>query len=345
MASPSSPASIILPVFTKFSCLPVEIRCQIWAFAAPSRPRVIQIAYNPEAEEWRSYPDACGGLPKIIPVCREARQEALKPYTRMLETWVDLEEDTIFISDPVFTVRKPRSVFMDSDYVGRIKRVALTNDVYMGLKQVHELFPSLLDGPGAVLRKMGGLSHLSLVLMEDGGDYDDESDWEDIDFDGEFPPTPSGEPNEVVDRLDAEDDEEDEDGQDDEGTTWISGDVPGGGAPEDLEEEEVWLSYQEEEAMGRMSKGYFRHAGDIHFESATHSQDHWDSWHSYFEQVEVDFAEQQTAAPQWRQPMVSIVEVKYGLNYIGRASTLDWTQPGTGEDAAPGEDEDSAGDP
>lgn len=240
---------------------------------------------------------------------------------------------------------------MDSEYVGKIKRLAFTDDVYMGMKQVYEAFPNLVEGPGAVLLRMGGLSHFSLVLMEDSGDFDDgESEFEEFDFDAEGPPTPDGDEDEEdadvendeeiqdMEELDIEDLDDHEDASN-AGPFSDPDDLPEEGDLEDLEGEEAWLSHQEREAMERMSKGYFRHVGDIHFESALHSPDYWDSWYPYFQQVEVDFAEQQTEVPEWKQPLVSIVEIKYGLNYIGLPPAIDWKQPGAGDSS---DEEDSS---
>ncbi len=327
-------------VFTKFSDLPAEIRCQIWSFASPSRPRVVQVSYNPEKEIWRSWLDACGGLPSIIPVCREARQEALKPYTRLFETYIDLEEDTIFISDPIFTVRKPRSIFMYSDYANVIKRLAFTADVYLGMKIVYEAFPNLVAPPARVLRKMHSLTHFTLVLMEDGAGFDDdESDFEDWDFDVEGSPTPA-EDADILNNQHGEAEDRPEPEHVNDAEEQISNTVQAADLNEVLEEddendedadeyedEEPWLSQQEDEAMERMSKGYFRHVGDIHFESAIHSPDHWDSWYPYLQKIEHDFTKQQLEDKDWEQPMVAIVEVKYGLNWIGRTPNIDWKRP------------------
>ncbi len=85
--------------FPQFSALPAEIRLRIWQFAAPRRPRVIQVGYNPHHSCWTTWQDGQGGLPSILDVSREARDEALRPYERMFNAYVDPEEDTIFISD------------------------------------------------------------------------------------------------------------------------------------------------------------------------------------------------------------------------------------------------------
>jgi hypothetical protein len=40
-----------------------------------------------------------GGLPSIVRVSREARDEALKSYSRIFDAYVNPEEDIIFIGD------------------------------------------------------------------------------------------------------------------------------------------------------------------------------------------------------------------------------------------------------
>ncbi|PBP20319.1 hypothetical protein BUE80_DR009000 [Diplocarpon rosae] len=325
MASAIAHSSLALPVLSRFQDLPTEIRCQIWSLAAPSRPRVIQIAYSREKEHWHSCPDSCGGLPTVILVCHEARQEALRPYTKMLETWVDLNQDTIFISDTFFTVREARSLMMNSEYTGLIKRIAFTEEVYFGMKQVHEAFPKLVDPPAAVLRKMRGLTHFSLVLMEDGKQFSfDAEDFAALVPDDEDPDDGS-----------AENEEEDgshpynyTDGTEEEESEFVpspnADDLPVEREIGGLAEQERRLGLQEANTMERMSHGYFRHVGDIHFESATHSPDYWDSWYPCLEQIEVDFDEQQVEGEAWIRPLIAIVETKPGLNFIGRVSDIDW---------------------
>ncbi|KAL2063300.1 hypothetical protein VTL71DRAFT_5105 [Oculimacula yallundae] len=342
--------------FTKFPDLPLEIRCMIWARASPTRPRVIQIAYEAEKEKWRACVDGCGGLPRIIPVCREARLEALKPYTRLLETWIDLEEDTIFISDPIFNIRRPRSLFMESAYLNSIKRIALTEDVYFGMKLMYESFPLLVDSQGAIIRKMQGLSHFILVLMEDGAGFDtdsDEAEFEYFDEEGlvaseldpgeefgeeEYDQAVAMQELEEIEGHDSlEGGDTGEDGEDESVPEDEDG-APEGDNDDEIAEQEQWLAAQEEDAMERLCKGYFRHVGDIHFENVTHSPDFWDSWIPYLEQVNSDFDEQQVKDPAWSRPTVAIAEVKYGLQYIGQRPDIVWHSADGPEDDGSSED-------
>jgi hypothetical protein len=257
----------------------------------------------------------------------------LKPYRRLLETWVDFEEDTIFISDPMFNIRKPRSKFMDSAYLNSIKRIAFTEDVYFGMKLLYESSPLLVDSQGAIVRKMQGLSHFTLVLMEDGAGFDEDSDEAEFEFFDEDSPA-SGldseeEHDEGTDQDEEQDDQDDglpgHEGQATELDPVGNEDAMANGETEDENmDEEHWLSMQENLAMERLCKGYFRHVGDIHFVSAMHSPDYWDSWYSYLEQVTSDFDEQQLEDPDWSRPMIAIVEVKYGLHYIGQTPAIEW---------------------
>ncbi|CZT47091.1 uncharacterized protein RSE6_07620 [Rhynchosporium secalis] len=334
-------------VFTKFPDLPLEIRCLIWAKASPSRPRVVQIAYEADKETWRACVDSCGGLPRIIPVCREARQEALKPYTRLLETWIDLAEDTIFISDPMFNIRRPRSMFMDSKFMSSIKRVAFTEDVYFGMRLLYESFPLLVDSPGAIVRKMQGLSHFTLALMEDGGGYgwdsdeavefeyfDEDSSTSELDLEeehGDFEEQNEQELT-VPDGGEIADPDVLQDGDSTQNEDADEHDIDDGDGDDEIRGQEPWLAEQEEDATERLRKGYFRNVGDIHFQSAIHSPDYWDTWYPYLQRISSDFDEQQVKDPDWSRPKIAVVEVKYGLHYIGQSDTIDWRSGPTPEE-------------
>jgi len=69
--------------------------------------------------------------------------------------------------------------------------------------------------------------------------------------------------------------------------------------------------------MEKMSRGYFRHVGDIHFESAMGSPDHWESWLDWKDEVEEVCREEKTRFPDWIRPKVSIMIVRYGLQPRG----------------------------
>ena len=173
MHAPSSPNSPALKSFFDFPRLPVEIRCQIWSFAAPRRPRILQVFYAPEQKVWQACKDGCGGLPSIVHVSREARAEALKGYTKTLDAYIHLEEDTIFISDPVFKIREPRATFMGLEYVNKFERIALSSDVYQRLESTFYQYPKLSESPARILRKFEGLKHFTLAVSDDGEAFRD----------------------------------------------------------------------------------------------------------------------------------------------------------------------------
>ena len=73
------------------------------------------------------------------------------------------------------------------------------------------------------------------------------------------------------------------------------------------------LDRLDKEALAIMSKGYFRHVGNVHFESAMHSVDHWDSWDQFRGEVSGAFAWEKRRFREWKRPSASIMIVKYGL--------------------------------
>jgi hypothetical protein len=127
----------------------------------------------------------------VIHVSREARAEALKGYTRAFGAYVDLEEDTVFIIDPVFALREPRKAFLDAEHVSKLCKIAITSDIYVGLDEYGVKFPTLCDGPAAILRKLEGLTHFTFALpneyetikgrSDDGYVTDNDEDNEDHD--------------------------------------------------------------------------------------------------------------------------------------------------------------------
>ena len=150
--------------FNKFPHLPIEIRRMVWSFATLRRPRTIQVFYNPEKESWQACTDGCGGLPSIIPVSREARTEGLKGYTWFLDTWVDFENDTVFISDPLFSLRKPRRFFMSLEYTSKIKSIAFSSDIFTGLADSNRKYQKLCEPPARILRNLKALEHFTMAL-------------------------------------------------------------------------------------------------------------------------------------------------------------------------------------
>lgn len=289
-------------MFSTFSKLPIEIRLRVWAFAAPPRPRVIQIYYNREEETWHAWKDGCGGLSSIALTCREAFSEALKPYVAIFDTYFHLEHDTLFISDPLFTLRQPRSDFMRSPYVEQIRKIALTNEQHEGLGEMHAEYPGLCPSTTQVLRELKCLRRFILVLSEDAAMEEDMEEDED-----------------GMNTSDSEEgfDLETDDEADDSFDSSEDSDSELQGREEDLLDNiEVLriLERQESEAMEAMPKGYFRQVGDIHFQHATANADHWDNWEHYGEELPFLFQEEKDESPEWLIPNICIVVVRYGLN-------------------------------
>ncbi|CAL3973620.1 unnamed protein product [Diplocarpon coronariae] len=211
----------------------------------------------------------------------------------MLETWVDLVEDTIFVSDILCTVHKLCSIMMNPVYADRITRIAFADE--------------LVDPPAAVLRKMQGLTHLSLVMGEYGHEYGfDHEDSDDGLAEDEEEAEEKGGPH-PYNNTDCTQEEESE-----SVPSANAGDTPAEGEEGDQAEQERGLSLQEADIMERISAGCFRHVGNIHFESVTHTQ------------IETDFEEQHVGGEAWSRPLIAIVETTCGLKYIGRASAIDW---------------------
>jgi hypothetical protein len=86
--------------------------------------------------------------------------------------------------------------------------------------------------------------------------------------------------------------------------------------PSEMGPEDI-LDRLEERAMSTMTKGYFRHVGNIRFESAMANPDHWESWFLWRDEVVYHFEQEKADYPEWIQPKVSIMAVKYGLKTIG----------------------------
>ena len=80
---------------------------------------------------------------------------------------------------------------------------------------------------------------------------------------------------------------------------------------------EAVLDHLEDDRMCSLSEGYFRHTGNIRLESAMETPDHWESWVLWRDDVVYHFEREKGDYPEWIQPKVSIMAVKYGLKAIG----------------------------
>lgn len=335
MASASSAGPSAIVSFARFPQLPTEIRLRIWAYAAPHRPRVIQVYYDIEKASWLAWKDGCGGLPPTVHVSREARSEALKSYAKVFDTYFDLEADTVFISDPMFTIRKPRKIFMDSEFAKRFKNVSFSSDVYVGLVQANDQFPDLCMHPASVLRQLTAVTNFNIVLSDDADVFYDSDDGEDSD-DGDIDISgweSDGPPDHNHPRVKQAGLSSGED-QDDPGNVEYDEDgqiaVSLGDTIHDNPETEagqssidsVKLDHLEGIAMEQMSKGFFRHVGNIRFESAMQNPDHWESWAEFRDVLMLDFQREKYSFPTWVRPMFGVMAVKYGLKRPGDFSTV-----------------------
>ena len=66
-----------------------------------------------------------------------------------------------------------------------------------------------------------------------------------------------------------------------------------------------------------MSTGFVRERGNIHFEDARTSVDHWDEWEVLFDCMADHHDEEKLTHPDWVRPNVSIMILRYGLNRLG----------------------------
>ena len=309
IAMPPSSTSTNLHSFSNFAALPIEIRLRIWQFAAHRRPRVIQVGYDTEGSCWKAWKDGLGGLPSIVHVSREARGEALKSYSRIFDACIDPEEDTVFISDPLFAIRNPRNIFMSSESASRLRKVAFTSEIYNGLAQSCEQFPSLCERPATVLRRLKGLTHFTLALSDDGAgfDYDDDDEAYEVEDEDEE----GGYEEDAQDRSNRDGSENESNGE---------RELRYDGETEDtLDEGAVvrqFLDRLDEEAIETMSKEYFRHVGNIHFESAAGHPDHWEAWIAFRDELEESCEQEKKQFPDWTRPKVSVMAVEYGLRRL-----------------------------
>jgi hypothetical protein len=316
---PTDPAS-----FDLFPKLPEELRCMIWERSAPLRTRVIQLFYEATSNTWHACPDNCGGLPPIIHVSQEARKEALKGYTWAFDTYIDLEDDTIVISDPVFTLREPQRAFLNTEHARAMKKFALSSGVYEGLEEVAAAYPTLCLPFPAVLRKLEGLTHFTLAISDDGEltayDYDSEheldegydlTDEEDAGHESEAEDITAIGPDQTHDEEDGGNESEAED------ITAIGPDQTHSGDSVVKAYDSQLLAHLEELAFENMSKGFVRERGDIHFENARTSVDHWEEWGDYVYCMMDHYDEEKKTHPDWVRPKVSIMILRYGLNKLG----------------------------
>ncbi|KAG0645928.1 hypothetical protein D0Z07_7844 [Hyphodiscus hymeniophilus] len=225
---------------------------------------------------------------------------------------------------------------MCSEFTSKLRKIALTSEIYNGLAQSSEQFPDFCERPTTVLRKFKGLRHFTLALSEDGAgfEYFDDSEHEFVD-------------------ADEEDDDEDEDGDDEDGgeedddeegqpnttqadvsensvTELNTSDRVAGDLRDEVGYEDTFdknsivrqfLDRLDGEAMETMSKGYFRHLGNIHFESGVNHPDHWEAWLTFRDELQEACEKEKGEFPDWVRPKVSVMAVSYGLRCPGDFTT------------------------
>ena len=209
---------------------------------------------------------------------------------------------------------------MSLESVHKLRNVAFTSEIYDGLARSFGQFPIHCEGPATILRKMKGLNHFALVLSEDGAGFEYSED-EDEDED------------EDDTQLEADLEDEDEDSQGWGGEDWadaadsVIGMSNAGQELGDVEQSteavdentivEHFLDRLDAEAMEIMSRGFFRHLGNIHFESAMEHPDHWEDFSIYRDELELICEEEKKDHSDWIRPKVSVMAVEYGLEYPG----------------------------
>jgi len=233
-------------------------------------------------------------------VNREAREEALKPYTKVFDTFFDLQRDTIFISDPIFIIREAMNAFMISEYANKLNHIAISSEIFGALAEGHESFPTLCDGPATILRMLEGLRTCTIAMSEDGAGDSAFLDMENI--------------------LD----ESDEDGDDDEGDSLdqlLDGPLYDNEVDEGeenngeiaSEEEQRVLDAIEKEARESMSKGYFRNVGNINFEPALFNPNFWEEAAVILDDLRSRCEEESERHEGWVRPAIRVRSVEPGL--------------------------------
>jgi hypothetical protein len=91
----------------------------------------------------------------------------LKGYTKAFDTYVDFEEDTIFISDPVFVLQKPMRSLLSTKFANRVRHIAIPSETYAGFIESAVKSSGLCYWLTTILRKLKGLAHSTLALFED----------------------------------------------------------------------------------------------------------------------------------------------------------------------------------
>jgi len=153
--------------------------------------RVIQVCFVKERRSWEACNDLSGfggPLSPIILVNKEARNEAMRCKVAICGKLIDPMHDTILVTDPTFTLRNPRKLFLSSENMGKLQNIALSTEVYQVMKHIYYRFPWISDGPATILRHLPSLKTFCLAISEDDQSelfedaYDHPGPWEDRDM-------------------------------------------------------------------------------------------------------------------------------------------------------------------
>lgn len=221
---------------------------------------------------------------------------------------MDLVNDTVLISDPLFTIRETIQAFFNTDHVQRLNKVALTSGIFCGLIQASELFPDFCETPAAILRKLESLTHFTLVLLEEGllmetHRHDDNSE---VGYDI----SDQDEKVQYYADEDAEPDTKDTEGSLDNSTAnQVESQV--------MQRARLYLEHWEKKAWEKLSKGYIRHPGNLHFESPIHKISYMADWVAGKQDITNSFDEEKAVHPEWSRPRASVMMAQYGLRLLG----------------------------
>ncbi|CAG8949062.1 hypothetical protein HYFRA_00002191 [Hymenoscyphus fraxineus] len=159
--------TVPLKEFHLFPNLLKELRCLIWSMV-PRCGRIIQVHFLFDKNKWGAETDSATLLDLVptLVVSREARNETMRAYTKAFGTIIDLEKDTLFISDCMFTYRKTGRMLLDMEYIGQVRNLALREDVVGMLLYLERATHcmDLSDTLFQVLWKFKKLGHFSIVL-------------------------------------------------------------------------------------------------------------------------------------------------------------------------------------
>jgi hypothetical protein len=202
----------------------------------------------------------------------------------------------------VFTLREPQRAFLKTDHARTMNKFALSSGVYEGLEEVAAAYPTLCLRFLAVLRKLEGLTHFTLAISDDGEltayDYN-----------------PGHEPDEGYDSTDEEDAGHESEAED---IITIGPDqTHSGDSVVNKACDSQRLARLEKLALENMSKGFVRERGNIHFETAMTSVDHREEWEDFLYCLSDNYDEEKRTHPDWVRPKVSIMILRYGLNWLG----------------------------